>query len=129
MELLELYVALQDHLGDFRNLLYVQDIYRTNPDNRYFGNFLSRTKRYMLSIQASKHHYCIPKETLDDYFMYEKFEMALIDLKTDDFISFKSIGHEDEVLSEQYEDIYPYVPVKNVLEAFKYFNNYVGERR
>lgn len=76
--------------------------------------------KYYLSVQASIHHYCHPKDNvaLENY---ESFEIALMD----DEGSFHVIqdvfpGFElSDELHEYYEDpIYPHVPIELVAELY-----------
>lgn len=126
VDLIGLYKSLDNHMKDFRN--HLKEIEELNNNFRTFKRFTSNTGRYTLSIQASKHHYCNPRETLMDVHQYESFEVALIDGKTGLFISFKEIGYDDINLECEFEgDIYGYVDVEYLQNAYRYFINYREE--
>lgn len=127
IDLLDLYKELNNHMRDFRNMLKIVEEYKP-VGFRSFKNFRSKTGRYALSIQASKQHYCTPRETLEDYFKYTSFEMALIDASESEFISFTDIGYHDEDLEKEFEgQVYGYVDTDVLLRAYQYFIDYVEE--
>lgn len=84
--------------------------------------------KYMLSIQASKYHYSIPRETFDNLYDYEAFEIGLLN-ETYDLTDMTKIhsfkAWEDYAEFKEYYDgmVAGYVPVKMVQSLMNYMKN------
>lgn len=88
---------------------------------------------YYLSIQASKYHYCNPRETMSNFSDYNTMELAIfnnrlqcLDVKKSKF--FNEFERRDELL--QYADdvdsdslVFGYVPVDLINDLYLYFNS------
>ena len=106
-------------MKDFRSLL-------TERDNDGFIRHLNRLPvgGYELSIQASKHAYCIPKKTLENLFDYTAMEVAIFkDNKWTgvEIDSFFDEWKDKECFLEDYDGVVAgYVPVEVIQSLYDY---------
>ena len=106
-------------MKDFRNLL-------TERNNDGFIRHLNRLPvgGYELSIQASKHAYCIPRGTLENLFDYTAMEVAIF--KDDKWTgverdSFFDEWKDKECFLEDYDGMVAgYVPVEVIQSLYEY---------
>lgn len=78
---------------------------------------------YKLSVQASEYHYCHPRLTVD-LEDYQSFEIAMINIKTGDFLDicfeYPNFPYCEE-LSECHDGtVYGNVPIEIVAELYDY---------
>lgn len=83
---------------------------------------------FSLSIQASQHHYCDPRETLNDVYSYNSFEVALfekdkwvIPSKDERFVNFASGANETSRTS-----VFANMPVADVQRLYEVVCALVG---
>lgn len=117
----------------------------SNKTKKYKDNFLDELNKmnrsiiglynpikignYKLSIQASHHHYCTPREILRNLYMYTTMEIAIIknnnflDLKDDLLISFKDNDRLSSYVADNYA-IYEYVPIKYIQSLYEHMIEY-----
>ena len=87
-----------------QELRYNIDMKKLNPAIPYNGG--------EISIQASEHHYCIPKQ---DEGPYSAFEIAVFNRKGDRIVEDAFKGHEDG----DDAPVYGFVPVTKLIMALK----------
>jgi hypothetical protein len=72
---------------------------------------ITLNKGVSLSVQASRTHYCQPRDDCDDYNYFSKFEVGYIKQDDNYFIPFPFVQFaEDSISDEIGNTIYPYVP-------------------
>ena len=112
-------------MQDFRKLLKVKEEYGILGFRQ-----LKRLKvgNYLLSIQASEGHYCVPRKSLKDIFDYMAMEVAIFDNKG----NWCNLEHDkffdDWKDREEFLDLYDgmvgaYTPIKLLQSLYDYIES------
>lgn len=118
--------------NNFRKLLNGDCIEKTfHLKNRIMERI--KIGEYELSIQASKFHYCTPRETITDLYKYKEMEVAIfnkdawVDLEEDTF--FSNWKHRNKFLQLYDGMVAGYVSIDIIQSLYNYTKDNINKKQ
>lgn len=108
-------------MQDFRTQLQKHEKFKR-------ANKLVDAGDYKLSIQANEGAYCSPRCELDDVYGYKSFEVVIKKFYGDNSVwihpsSIEGLDEKFDELFNEYDNIAPYMSVKNIQELYESLSN------